>query len=468
MSGGAQGDVVRLTAHPLQRVGAFALATLAGKRHPGELSLDDLGAAVEVMRADLEPTVTLADATAPGGFWLGASYMFWPNSAMNPTNRKKLSVAERRERLREWRCAPEADHGIDVPCALCGAGALGFFGKVDVPLGASVQYLNTTARGHEGLALCWGCLASFHALPYGCAVTGGRATALHSWDEAFLQRTVRRQARLMRAKPQVAAGAFGSGRPYARQVAGLARLRSYDERLTAGVELVVFTNSNKEQTLDTYGLEQDLAEWLRRVFHQQDPGWRFLVRAHHKEKVPGLSWLARCLFANPPGVVGTSAAYLRNLVINTGVLPGEVPALGALCSSYMSGVLGMDENNAKEIRKLAETIADTANRDKAEVKQFVFATRAPRELKRWLRRQAVDRTLTTSITDPFVTDRQWELLFDSGTDSYALRELLLIRTLMEVQNRAPDWRTDDPALRGELDDEFDSEPAETDDLAEAV
>ena len=180
-----------------------------------------------------------------------------------PPSRGKLPVPERVDRLESWRTLPGPEQTIGVPCALCGRPACGFYGKVDVPLGASTAHRNTTARGHEGLALCRGCLASFHALPYGCAIAGGRAAVLHSWDERFMAVTVAVQVHRMRQNAAVAAGGFGDKRPYARQVAALHRIRAYEEELTAGVELVVFSNSNKEQTLDVHAMGQPLAEWLR-------------------------------------------------------------------------------------------------------------------------------------------------------------------------------------------------------------
>src|ERR1700734_2654488 len=189
---------VVLTPHPLQRVGAFALAALAGVQDPEQVSEEDLGRVAREMESDLRATTGLPDSKAPGGFWLGASYLFWPNSALNITARSKLSVPERVQRLREWRSLPEPGQSIGAPCALCGRLACGYFGKVDVPLAASTNYRNTTARGHEGMALCRGCLASFHALPYGCAISGGRAAVLHSWDDQFLQAAVAERVRQMR------------------------------------------------------------------------------------------------------------------------------------------------------------------------------------------------------------------------------------------------------------------------------
>jgi hypothetical protein len=455
---------VALTAHPLQRAGAFALAALAGKRDPGQMDEADLRQATDVMRDELLGTTALVDSKAPGGFWLGASYLFWPNSAMNPNSRGKRPVPERAERLRSWRTLPSSGQTAGVPCALCGRSACGFYGKVDVPLGASTAHRNTTARGHEGLALCRGCLASFHALPYACAVSGGRAAVLHSWDDDFMAATVNVQVRRMRQNAAVAAGRFGDKRPYARQVAALHRIRAYEEKLTAGVDLLVFSNSNKEQTLDVHAMEQPLAEWLRSIRYAArfGNGWRYLARAHRSVKVPGQSALARNLFGRPRRVVGVAAEYLLQQASDLGMPPGETPDLGALCSDYVIKVLDMNETDADQIRALAASVAAVVEEDSSQFKGFAAACRKVSDLKRWLRRQAITRLQFTTKPDPFVSERQWRLLFDSGDDGFMSRDLLLIDTLAAVHALDPKWRSDDPGARSQPDDELDEETEEQD------
>lgn len=447
--------LVMLTPHPLQRVGAFALARLADVKHPEQIGEAELERAVSVMHDDLYQTTHLPDSKAPGGFWLGASYLFWPNSPLNPTSRKKLPIRERRERLAAWRVLPRPDEMIGVPCALCGRGASGFYGKVDIPLGASVNYRNTTPRGHGGLALCRGCLASFYALPYGCAITGGRAAVLHSWDDRFLRSVARRQVDLMRRDADVAAGRFGDGRPYARQVAALERIRAYDERLTAGIDLMVFSNGNKEQALDVHAMSQPLAEWVRVIRHRPDlaSGWRYLVRAHHGPKVPGWSALARNLFDRPRSVAAVAAAYLHGKAGELRVPPAEAPGLGIVCRDYAMKVLDMEKTDADEIRDLAKNVAGEAGRDESGFMKFVVAARKASDLKRWLRGKAINQVRYSRAPDAFISERQWRLLFDSGDDGFLNRDLLLICALEEVHKLDAKWRTDDPAKRSDLDDE---------------
>lgn len=447
---------VMLTSHPLQRVGAFALAGLAGVQRPDQIGETELENAVSVMYSDLDLTADAVDSKGPNGFWLGASYLFWPNSRVpNTTNRKNLTIPERRELLRQWRTLPGPAETIGVPCALCGRGACGFYGKVDVALGASVNYRNTTARGHEGLALCRGCLASFHALPYGCAIAKGRAAALHSWDEEFLGRWVGRQVHRTRQDADVAAGRFGDSRPYARQVAALARIRAYDMRLTAGVDLMVFSNSNKEQALDVYAMSQPLAEWVRMTRHRPEmaAGWRYLVRAHHGPTVPGWSALARNLFAQPRRVVTTVAAYLRGQAGDLRVPPAEAPDLGTVCRDYAMKVLEMQKSDADEIRQLAKNVAGEAGQDESGFMQFIVATRKTGELKRWLRGKAISQVRFSRAPEAFISERQWRLLFDSPDDGFLNRDLLLICVMEEVHGLDPKWRTDDPAARAEFEGE---------------
>lgn len=456
MTAGAE-QLVRLTPHPLQRAGAFALARLAGVKHPDQIGELELGRAVEVMHDELSKTLEARDSNDTNGFWLGASYLFWPNSRVpNTTNRKKLSVPERRDLLRQWRTLPPPDEAIGVPCALCGQLACGFYGKVDVALGASVNYRNTTPRGHEGLALCRGCVASFHALPYGCAISGGRAALVHSWDDRFLERTIRRQVHRMRQDATVGAGRFADARPYARQVAALRLIRAYEDEIHGGLDLMVFSNSNKEQTLDVHSMDQPMANWVRVIRYQPDmtDGWRYLKRAHHTPKVPGLSGLARNLFDRPRLVTGRVTGYLYELAADLRVPPREAPALAMICLNYATEVLGMEKSDAEEIRALARNVAGEASQDSSEFKQFIFATRKPGDLKKWLLNKAIGQARFSQKPEVFISERQWRLLFDAGEDEFLNRDLLLICALEEVHGLDPAWRTDDPAKRSELDDDF--------------
>jgi hypothetical protein len=447
---------VVLTAHPLQRIGAFALAAIAGAPGPETMTGAQFRWAVTAMADDVVATADVEDSKSEGGFWLGVSYLMWPNSAMNPTARKKLTRKELRERIRAWRAYP--DTRLDVPCALCGRLACGFFGKVDVPLGASTEHRNTTVPGHGGLALCTGCLASFHALPYGCEISAGKAAALHSWDDDFLRSAIAVQVTRTQQKQVISSGPGGGG-PYARETRALRRLGGHRNTMRAGAELYVFSNSNREQTLDVHPLEQPLAEWLRKTMrdHQAREGFRYLVRAHWTEKVPGSALLARNAFRSPGRILQRAVGYLGGLTLESGVPPAETEALTGLCLSFVTEVLQVKERDVERIKQLAGQIAGliAAEPEPGRLKKYEQAQRDSRQLQAYLKREAVDWALQSGQGQPLVTDEQWRLLFERDGEGWFNRDLLFISVLQALKARG--WppgagAADDAAARAGRDD----------------
>lgn len=436
---------VRLTAHPLQRVGAFALSSLAHRKpvrlkqlvHPTELTEEDLRAANANMTRDLAGTTTIATSKEPGGFWLGASYLFWPNCPINTTNRKSLLGQDLKDKLSQWRGLPETDTVLDARCVLCDHPACGFYGKVDVPLLESSSYRNTTIPTHEGMALCRGCLLSFYALPYGCAIGGGRATALHSWDDDLLRALTKFQ--VDQTRRQAVTGAPSGGRPsYARQLAALSGLRGYEETVTDGVELMVFTNSNKEQDLAVHAMDQPATEWICDL---PPTPLAWLGRAHRWEKVPGRSMLARNLFDQPERVIPTVSHFLRERALGKDGICAQTPLLFDTCSSYATKVLQVSSTDLDQINQLAARIAQVLNtEDDKDLKKFLQARKKIATLRAWLQRQSIDRTLRTQEADPFITERQWRLLFDAEDRVFLHRDLLFLGVLNHLHELKPTWR----------------------------
>jgi hypothetical protein len=445
-----------LTAHPLQRVGAFAIAALARARTPDAVTVDDFDQVTTTMTKALVAVADVEKAQDPGGFWLGVSYLFWPNSKMNTTNRGKLLPEQRRDATASWRHAPDPDRWPGVPCALCGRPACGYYGKVDVPLAVSVEQRNSSTPGHDGLALCLACLTCFHALPYGCAIGGGRATALHSWDEDFVAGVTRRQVGRTRQQGTVATVTVKPP-PFARELAALKALRGHGRRLTAGVELIVFTNSNKEQTIETHRLDQPLAEWLRSTSRAgQGVAFGHLLRTQATEKVPGRSMLARRAFREPEQILAAVTRYLRRRTAQaTGAEPTVPHATGdivALALSYAKEVLRVKEKDVEEIQALADHVATVLapTRKRGALKAYETAHRSNPGLQTWLRKVDVDWTLHGGPNgSPFVTTRQWRLLFDPDQPGYHHRALLFIAVLERLQ--AAGWKADDATPDDKVD-----------------
>ncbi|WP_066890856.1 hypothetical protein [Carbonactinospora thermoautotrophica] len=437
-----------LTAHPLQRVGAYALADLAGARRPEEVTPEGFDAAVAKMTADAIQAAKVRDTKRPEGFWLKVSLSFFPNSKMNHNAQLKKSDEELDAGIREWRTPPEPASWPGVRCVLCGREAVGFYGKVDVPLAESHLYRNTTPRGHAGLALCWPCVCSFHALPYGCRLTGGPSIALHSWDERFLAYVVSGQVDENR---RIIAVGQPADKILAREVVALDALRHYGKPLTAGVELLVFSNNNKGQTLDIHCLEQPLAEWLRRTSQQPElrQGFVSLLLAHVTPTSPGVVGLARNAFHAPEKIPAACARYLTDRFDRSGLVPRDAADLARLCFSFVIEVMRMKESDLAELRATARGVALLLSRESSggKLREFNSTLHDQRRMQDWLRRQAVEWKLDPKNkgSQPLLSSRAFQLLFDTSTDNQAPfhRQLLFIAVLEELHRL--DWCPKDAA-----------------------
>ncbi|WP_205625593.1 hypothetical protein [Actinomadura atramentaria] len=424
-----------LTAHPLQRAGAFALAALARTPVPADLTAERFQQAVEKIVGDA--TRAALARTTDASFWLKCSLSFFPNSPMNHPSNGQKDRAVLEEAVRSW--FPDAGSLPDVACVLCGRDAVRFFGKLDVPLAESDIYRNTTPRGHAGTALCRPCLMSFRALPYACAHSGGPATLVHSWDDGFLGSAVHRRVR--RNLREVVLASAAPTRSEVREVIALQTLRGYEETLTAGVELMVFSNNNRGQTLDVHALDQPLAEWLRRT--ARDPGRRrgfgALIGAHTTPNQLGIVGLARNAFRNPERIPGAVARLFAERA-GRGALPDYTADLAAICRSFATEVMDMNPKDLAEIRDTAARIAFLLDDESAgKLRGFYSTLKEPGRMKSWLLSNAVTWTLRRPDGGPtsLLTSRGMELLFDPDPETRAWfnRQMLLVCVLEHLHAR---------------------------------
>ncbi|GGO20261.1 hypothetical protein GCM10010116_40610 [Microbispora rosea subsp. aerata] len=438
-----------LTAHPLQRVGAYALAFLAKAPSPELLSAEGFGEAVETMTKHAVGAALVRDTKSERGFWLKASMSFFPNSKMNHPSNAKKDDAEIRDAVRLWRRKPEPGTWPDAACVLCGRAAVGFYGKVDVPLAESDLYRNTTPRGHLGMALCWPCLCSFYALPYGCRLTGGPSIALHSWDERFMARTVSR--RVERNRQLIALGRPGSRTILAKkEVVALQALRHHEDRLTAGVDLIVFSNNNRGQTLEIQSMDQPLAEWLRRSVRQPSRrrGFPALLRAHSTADHPGIVGLARNAFRSPELIAGAGARYLAGQ-LHRAVIGADAADLAELCFSLVTEVMRMNQNEIDQIKAVGARVAAwlAAENSAGKLREFNATLKDPKRMRHWLMRRNIDSLLSpvAGVDGPLITDDQFRLLFDPEVEqAWFHRQLLVVSVVHQLHERgfAPDDRAE--------------------------
>ncbi len=260
-------------------------------------------------------------------------------------------------------------------------------------------------------------------------------------------------------KQAVSSGPGGSA-PYGRETSALRRLRGYEHTMRAGVELLVFSNSNREQVLDVHALEQPLAEWLRTTMRDAGAreGFGYLRRAHWTEKVPGSALMARNAFRDPGRIVHRAIGYLAELAREAGAPPAETEALTGLCLSFVRKVLQVKERDVQQITELAGRIAGliAAESEPGRLKRYEAAQRDSRQLQAYLKREAVDWALRPGQEQPLVTAEQWRLLFDPDGQGWFCRDLLLmsvLQSLAAMKWRPKDVPADDPASRAGRDDD---------------
>lgn len=456
-----------LTSHVLQRIGAWALTALSGDNaSPDELSPQGFTRAMALVAEHAEQA-SIRDSKAADGFWQKTSLSFFPNSVMNHPSRRKgenkdgrpKTDQDVRETVRLWLRMPDPATWPSADCVLCGRRSVGFFGKRDVAMAESEAYRNTTPRGHDGMALCWPCLSCFYALPYGCRLTGGSSTALHTWDEGFLRRTVPRQ--VGRSVQLAVTGDAAKKQTEPLEVAALRGLRAYGERLTDGVELLVFNNNNRGQLLAGHSVQQPLAEWLRLTCRLPERRRSFtaLVRAHAGEGTPGLVGLARNAFRAPPAIVTSGARYLAAAMAGPPTCRGEAAEFAELLFSFATEVMQVNEKDLSEIRatghKIAALLAENIGR--GGLKEFRAKLRNSRQLRSWVTSRAVAWAgrPQEGVVGPLVSERAFVLLFDPGQDnpSWFHRDLLLIGVLEHLSRLG--WHAKDGQEPAEVITELD-------------
>ena len=437
-----------LTAHPLQRVGAYALAILGKASSPKHLKPGEFDNAMATITGHAVDAALVRDTKNANGFWLKTSLSFFPNSKMNHFGNARRNDESVRAAVRRWRTCPDQAVWPVAACVLCGREAVKYFGKVDVPLAESEVYRNNTPRGHAGMALCWPCVCAFYALPYGCHLTGGVSTALHSWDERFISRTLSR--RVEHNRRLIALGVPDPRRTPAREVLALQALRDHADRLTAGVDLLLFSNDNRNPSLEIRSLEQPLAEWLRRSARPpRRRGFPALLRAHATAGSPGIVTLARNAFHSPDRMVSACGRYLTSR-LDEAVIPGDTAELADLCFSFVIEVMRMNQNEINEIRTAGAQVAAwlKAENSAGQLRNFNSTLREPRRMRHWLMRRNIDALLNpnSGLDGPLVTEHQFRLLFDPDVDQAWLHRQLLLVSVVERLHEL-DFT---PADRGEV------------------
>lgn len=229
------------TSHPLQRAGAWAVAVLAERRTPGEVTETDLDTVASRLVDDVS-AAAVAAKDAPAYDWWKVLFALYPNSkathSKRPRDRAVLTVA-----VAEMFIADDM-HAPTRPCTFCGAPASAVWAKSTLPMFDTNKALNTLPPGVAGWPVCRGCRIAAWTLPYGAWVTAGSATVLSCEEEgaerSFVARNVRRAQQIMHL------GLSGLHAGARAELVAVRAMRSLRAGLPAASTLWSFKNDNQE------------------------------------------------------------------------------------------------------------------------------------------------------------------------------------------------------------------------------
>jgi hypothetical protein len=444
-----------LTPHPLQRVGAVAVAHLAGRACVDAVSGVDLAMVSTRLQRDAVAAAR-AGKEGPGSYWqkvLGAAF---PNSPATHPGRARRDVPAE---LASFLDRPATAGTVGFPCVLCAHSADRVVGKHNFPLAASISYRNTTAPGVPGWPLCWPCLVAGWAVPYGATYIRGQLVVLDAGDTELLgyltSRAVQENRRYI-SMDQVAAP-IRLERP---TTVAFRAMREYRETPQSGVRMLVFRNDNRGAQLRSARIAQ------RRC--------AFLVGLDARDRAAGLGLRAVCRAFDVHGPDGALrrlgenvaaaslleqpeprcvAAARRALVgiLASGSTTDAPATIAALARRYAKEVLNVSTVDTGRIEQVSERVAAVIGNGlvRGPLREFTEASRSRRKLNTWFRRRAVDRLITDPKAGPLLEPADYELLFQDGTDGFVARDLLFFAVIARLHQQG--WgRSLDEVTRAEL------------------
>nr|WP_051115993.1 hypothetical protein [Streptomyces sp. PsTaAH-124] len=267
--------VLTATGHPLQRAGAWAVAVLARRADPEQVTAGDLDRVAAVVVEDAVRAAMAEKNTAEYDWWK-VLFALYPNSKATHSQRPRDAAVLREALTPLFAADAEGPSTAEWPCTFCGARAGAVWAKSTLPMFDTNTALNTLPPNVPGWPVCRGCRIAAWSLPYGAWVTAGSVTVLGceaaGVERAFTARNIRDARRIM----QLGFGARRVGaRPELNAVRALRALRS---DVQAAATLWTFKNDNQEPWLRVVRTRQSLAHFLAVVDSNAEPrrGWRLL------------------------------------------------------------------------------------------------------------------------------------------------------------------------------------------------
>lgn len=463
----AAGDrpALALTTHPFQRCGARAVALLAGRSEPGDVTADELDSVARRLIEDIVAVSSRPDP-APTPDWWKVLLALYPNAKATHHARTRDPAALRP--LVANLFTPDVPAADALPCAFCSAPTVTLWDKTRLPLFGRAHAANTLPPRVAGWPTCRGCRVSMWALPYGAWVTAGSATVVMCANTAVERRFVARN--VIRAERIHQLGFAGVPAGASAEAVTLAAMRAHAVDPPVDAVLWSFKNDNQEPWLRVSGTRQAAGRLLARI--EADPatrlGWFRLRRSLTRRDTDpgGHTAIARTLFVDEQATVDRFLHALHQAVANPPADPITVDAWRRLARAYQEEMYGMDVARLAPARQLVAAWILAEHNPRGRFNEYARATKSGYALHELLM-AASARLLRDGCPAPDISGITPTLL-SAGPDSWRWRAQLFFEVVADlVAAEAPIGRKpadsedeDDVDDIDDIDDEIQFDPHE--------
>lgn len=266
------------TGHPLFDVGLATLTAFAHKRHPRQLTADDLQKAADYMARNyvinpLKSFLTVAFTTNSG----------YSQPAFEKTPAKRDNYVRNVLRAFGAEITAETDPFTGQPAAAVtydtdGKLSAGRAFRQHIPLTTGEGYINFHTGGEAGIPLNGVTMLAFQAMPLGCAKVGGRLLAVHSDDPELMLHFARSFLETNQRNVQLAQTTGGDKLPETsphkarttliEHLLNAERMNTPEEEgdIAKPLTAYYFTNSGQGAELDILPLPLEVGSFLKSLF----------------------------------------------------------------------------------------------------------------------------------------------------------------------------------------------------------
>ncbi|MEU7649877.1 hypothetical protein [Streptomyces huasconensis] len=425
------------TGHPLQRAGSWAVAVLAGRSSPDEVTDADAGRVAHMVVQDVCRAATAVKDTDAYDWWKVLNALY-PNSKATH-NARSRDGARLRGEIEKLFVADVAE-AVVGPCVFCSAAASVVWSKSCLPLFDTHKAVNVLPPGVAGWPVCRGCRIALWALPYGAWVSAGSATVLSCESEAAVGQFARRN--VQRARRITQAGFKGLPAGARPEYVALTALRDAAPGLCA-TTLWSFKNDNQEPWLRVTQTRRAVPKFLARVDANAGlrRGWHLLSSSltrrdkTGKVTVSGPQEAARLLFEAEDGRARSLLRQLHQLLEDTGRSwgAGGREALARLAFAYAEEVLGMTPDVTAVATLIAEWIARGTS-PRGRFAEYRSAALSDYKLGALLM-QAYSRLLLDGQAPQLAGPKDWQVLIQQRPRAWEQRMLLFAQVTLLLQQQ---------------------------------